>query len=248
MTTVSSVSWFIDSQEDVDFVREFIEGYHFNVQLAFYERKHVDDWLESFIDFPVEYISSVHLPKGLSLDDYNDSSGVVERMRQILKVNRFVVHPWASDLEEIVRYVDDLEEYTLCLENFAPKNKQGSPMMLLAQFGKYFMGKHVGLCVDFSHLGAELGNYTFVKGLLPFTKMLHISDKVGRQSHCPMFRAQADVRALHLLGQIMNVKELTVEEAVLEYGKQNKKELCKHIFWLVEFVTRKRKRWRKKDG
>jgi len=34
-----SISWFVQEKSDVEFVRNFVEGYKFNVELAFYELK-----------------------------------------------------------------------------------------------------------------------------------------------------------------------------------------------------------------
>lgn len=235
-----SIGWSIHSQEDVEFVREFIDGYKFDVQLGFFSREDIDLWLDSFLSFPIEHVSAVHLPKGLELDDFTSESGVVHRLSAILGARRFVVHPWSPELPAIVEYVDSLEKFVLCLENFGAKNKDGNPFTLLAQYGKYLTGDYIGLCLDFSHLGVELAQYPIIRGLLPYTKMLHVSDRIGKHVHCPLFRPNAGVNGVHLLAQIMSVKNLRIQEVVLEYDRQYQRELCKHIFWLVEFVTRKR--------
>jgi len=243
MKVISSISWFVASVKDVEFIREFIEAYHFNVQVGFYEKKDLA-LVERFIDFPTEYISSVHLPKGLNLGDYKHSNGIVSTLRSTFGVDLFVVHPWADDLDKIVDFVNEAEQFCLCLEIFpSRKRRQGSPFQLLADYGRILKEDYVGLCADFSHIDDELTGYTFLKGLLPYTKMIHASSRIGRVGHVPLFKKNSVINGVNLLGQLLDVKDLKVREIVLEYNKEYHKDLTKHIFWLVEWVNRKRKRW-----
>lgn len=239
-----SISWFVQEKSDVEFVRNFIEGYKFNVELAFYELKDLD-LVDGLLDIPSEYISSIHLPNGLTHKDYTDEAGIVKNLANMFEVDLFVVHPWAPDLMAIADAVVEEERYCLCLEAFrSKKTGQGNPFRLLADFGKHFQTDWMGLCIDFSHLPDELSKYGVIKHLLPYTKMVHASGRVaGKQEHVPIFLHGAEMNAASVIGQMLAIKELRVREVVLEYMKQYKEYLVRNIFWLNGSIRDKRRKW-----
>ena len=240
-----SISWFISSKEDVEFVKEYIKSYKFNVELAFYELKDLD-FVGDLLDVDTKYISSIHLPKGLTYDDYFNNMGVVRELRKTFDVDLFVVHPWSDDLDRICnRLIEGEESYCLCLEGFRSKKEgRGNVFRLLADFGKYIQTGWVGLCLDFSHLDAEMCNWNVVKNLLPYTKMIHASCKIGKQQHAPIFPIRGEwINAVSLIGSILSVEDLKVQEIVLEYMKPYKESLVKHSFWLHSYIQEKRRRW-----
>lgn len=239
-----SISWFIADKEDVDFVVEFTKGYKFNVELGFYELKDLD-LLNDLLDVPSEYISSIHLPKGLTHRDYIDDKGIVKNLAETFDVDMFVVHPWATDLFAIAASVVEMEEYCLCLETFrSKKTGQGNPFRLLADFGKHFQTDWMGLCLDFSHLAPELCHFNVLKYWLPYTKVIHASGCAdGKQQHVPIFLHGSEINAVSVIGQTLAVKNLKVREIVLEYMKQYKEYLVRNIFWLNSSIQEKRRKW-----
>lgn len=241
MTIKASISWFVESQTDVDFIKSLIEEFKVNVQLAFYSRKSVE-WANSFLGCSDERITSIHLPKGMELVDYKEG-GVVETLRHAFNVDLFVVHPWAHDLDAIVKYVAEKGEFCLCLENFASKSSKGSPFRLLANYGKLLKTENLGLCIDLSHLNPSLCNHDFIRGVLPYTKMIHASNQLGKAKHLPIFRSNSDINALNLIGQLLSVKELKVREIVIEYMKEYQKDTVKHVMHVSRWIAEKRKRW-----
>lgn len=244
-----SISWFISSKEDVEFVKEYIKSYKFNVELAFYELKDLD-FVDDLLDIDETYISSIHLPKGLVYSDYINEGGIVKNLASRFDVDLFVVHPWLEDLERVAKRLIDEERYCLCLEAFRARKQQvkGNPFYLLANFGKYFQSDWVGLCLDFSHLDAELCNWKIVKNFLPYAKMIHASCRIGKQQHTPVFPIRGEwINAVSLIGQILSIKDLKIREIVLEYMKQYKENLVKHSFWLQSYVQEKRRRWGTKE-
>jgi len=236
-----SISWFVQSKEDVEVIKEFAEWYKVSIQLAFYERKDLE-----FVKYCTDYsnrISSIHLPKGLTKRDYQEG-GIVAELALKFDVDLFVVHPWADDLDKIVDSIVEQERFTLCLETFRINRKGGrNPIDLLAHYGRQFLTPYVGLCVDFSHLDTEVCNYPFIKGLIPYTKMIHLSDRVKKAQHLPLYRQNSDYNAAGLIGQILILPNLPVREIVLEYMKEYKPPLTKHIFSLTELIQRKRRRF-----
>jgi len=239
-----SISWFVADKKDVEFVVEFTKGYKFNVELAFYELKDLD-LVNALLDVPSEYVSSIHLPKGLTHKDYVDETGIVKNLAKVFEVDLFVVHPWASDLMAIADSVVDEEQYCLCLESFRSKRTgQGNPFRLLADFGRHFQTDWMGLCIDFSHLASELCHFNVLKYWLPYTKMIHASGCVpGKQEHVPVFLHGSAINAVSVVGQTLAIKDLKVREIVLEYMKQYKSYLVKNIFWLNSAIKEKRRRW-----
>jgi len=244
-----SISWFISSKEDVEFVKEYIKSFKFNVELAFYELKDLD-FVNDLLDIPTEYISSIHLPKGLVYSDYAFEDGIVKSLKRTFDVDLFVVHPWLDDLDRVCNRLREGEAgYCLCLEVFPSKKLgQGNAFRLLADFGKFCQTDWVGLCLDFSHLDTEMCNWTIIKNFLPYTKMIHASCRIEKQQHTPVFPIRGEwINAVSLIGSILSIKDLKVREIVLEYMKQYKKSLVKHSFWLQSYIQEKRRRWGTKE-
>jgi hypothetical protein len=233
-----SVSWFVKNQKDADIVKEFTIDLGINVQLAFYERRDADNWMFKLAECS-SCVSSIHLPKGLNISDYH-KDGIVGELVSIYGTKRFVVHPWSRDLPYIVDMVRD-NKWLLNLECFSRKGA-GNPFLLLAQYGEEFLEDHVGLCVDFSHLESELANPTFVKGLLPYTKMLHVSNRLGKQQHLPVFVQTADTNAHQILAQVLEVPKFPVQDIVLEYMPDYHDRLGKQYYWLDSYIQQKRRK------
>jgi hypothetical protein len=241
---IPSVGWFISDEDDIEIVNEFADGLGQYVHASFYEWHDLFTWWEYLM--PVCHkINSIHLPNNLTLKDYK-VGGIVPKLQDRLGVNMFTVHPWADDLNDILVEVLN-QNYSLCLENFPCKSKKsqnGNLFNLLARFGRYMlMSDRVGLTLDLSHMDDEIANYTVVKSVLPYTRIIHMSCRVGKVQHLPIFRQHSDVNARNLVGQVLNINPLPVHEIVLEYDKQYRKDLVKHIFWLKDLIQAKRRRF-----
>jgi hypothetical protein len=234
-----SISWFVREQKDADIVKEFAIDLGYNVQLAFYERLDAEKWMWKLAECSPA-VSSIHLPKGLELDDYN-ANGLVKELSDIYDTKRFVVHPWSKDLFEIAEFVR-MAEWTLSFECFSRKGS-ANPFLLLARFGDQLIEDHLGLCVDFSHLENDLATIGFIKGLLPYTKMLHVSNRLGKQQHLPLFMQTADTNAHRILSQILLVPEFPVKDIVLEFMPEYKDKLGKQYIWLNSYVQQKRRKF-----
>jgi hypothetical protein len=241
---VSSVGWFVETAEDTEFIRYMTRTMNVFVHLSFYERHTIDESAQ-FLDCR-EYINSVHLPNELSVSDFK-AGGVVQQVSEFLDVKLFNIHPWCPDLVEIIEEVLTNHDYTLCLETFKLKtDKIGNVMRQLAQFGGYMLrSDRIGLTLDLTHLEPEVMNYTFVRGVLPFVKIIHMSQTVGKKKHQPIFTGvqSENASARRVVGSILSLREFPVQEIVLEYEKEFKRMLYKHSQWLTNFIIQKRRKF-----
>lgn len=244
MKPIPSMGWFIESMEDVETVNSFADGYGQFVHLSFYDWAHLFSYWEYCM--PISHmVNSIHLSNNLTLKDYK-KGGIVPKLQDRLGVQMFTVHPWADDLDSIVQEVLNNQTYSLCLENFpCKKSKDGNLFMLLARFGRYMlMSDRIGLTLDLSHMDDDIANYTVVKSVLPYTRIIHMSCRIKKSGHLPIFKQYSDVNARNLVGQVLNINPLPVQEIVLEYNKEYKKDLVKHIFWLKNLIQAKRRRFK----
>jgi len=236
-----SVSWFVSSDKDVEVIKGLTSGYKVNVQLAFYEKKDLV-FTEKCIPHK-NRISSIHLPKHLTRQDYLEG-GIVDNLRQQFDVDFFVVHPWADDLDRIVDVVVEREMYCLCLETFKVSKKGGrNALDLLAMYGRQFITPFVGMCVDFSHIETSVLSVEFLKGLLPYTKMIHLSTRREGVQHLPVDLKKTDFHAPTLITELLKSKNNPIREVVLEYAKEYYKTQIRDIFWLNDAIIRLRRRF-----
>lgn len=235
---VPSVGIFISDEKDVTYLKEATQNLGLNVHLSFYEIRLYDKYKFACADV-AKNITSIHLPNGLAVSEYS-KNGLVGEARGLFNVDLFNVHPWSRDLSTIVSIVKQ-EGYTLCLEVF--RKGQGSPFWLLETFGEELRQDHLGLCMDFSHLELELANYSFLKNMLPYTKMIHASNRMKNKQHLPVFHQGCDTNAQGYVSQLLDVKDLFVREIVLEYMPEYRDKFVKQFAWLNTIILQKRRRY-----
>jgi len=239
---IPSVGWFIEDESDVEYVHNMTLSWGVNVHLSFYSLESIKT-LAQFVDC-ADFINSIHLPNGLTVKDF-ERGGVVHMAHTMLGVNLFNIHPWNPDLQSIVEEVIDQNEYELCLETFKLRtDKIGNPMRQLAQYGRYMLESDmIGLTVDLTHIEPEVCNYTFVRSLLPFTKIIHMSETIDGKKHQPIFTGptgNSNVR--NIVGMCLDIPQLPVREFVLEYDREFRGKLFKHHQWLKNLIFEKRRR------
>ena len=233
------VGWFVGEDKDIDIVEGFV-GMGINVQLSFYKREHAEKymWNPRLLDCR-EHINVIHLPNGLTTKDY-ESDRMVGVLCKIYEVDLFVVHPWATEDLADIAYLAKEGGFTVCFETF---NKgKSSPFRLLAQFGDEFTEDHLGLCLDFSHLPVDLVTASFITGLIPYTKMWHVSNKKGKDQHLPVFVQDADTNVHRVMSSVLTVPDFPVREIVLEYMREYEAKLVKNYWWLNTYVVNKRRK------
>lgn len=239
-----SIGYFIESPEDFDFV-ETVTAAGFYCHVSFYERECMEKLFEGCLPF-VDKINSVHLCKDLHLSDFK-KGGLVYEVHQVLQAKYYNLHPWADGLEEIIKEVIENADYTLCLENFGLKHGRykGNPIFLLTYYGRYMLeSEKIRLTIDLSHLDTDVANYTFVKSLLPWSKLMHVSSRVGEAKHQHIFVENPDVNSRLIVSRVLDLPESYIDEYVLEYmkGGVQRKQSLKHAAWLRDFVHAKRRK------
>lgn len=235
----TSVGWFVGDDEDIKTVEGFY-GMGMNIQLSFYKKEHAEKymWNERLIACS-KNINVIHLPNGLTASDYT-KDGMVGKLRFLYGVHLFVVHPWDTEGLADIAYQAQKDDFTVCFETF--QKGKASPFRLLAQFGDEFIEPHLGLCVDFSHLPTDLVTASFVAGLLPYTKMWHLSNKRGKEQHLPVFVQDADTNVHRVISNVLTIPDFPVQEIVLEYMREYEPKLAKNYFWLNTYVINKRRK------
>jgi len=240
-----SVGVFVKDEADVQFVKSVIDSYDFNVHLSFHARNDLD-LAPSLIGDYEDNITSIHLPNGLGALDFRPD-GVVTNLSEMFNVDLFVIHPWIYEMDEVVETVVNNGLYTLCLENFPAKSRKrnslADPVYAVGKYGKYLEGDFLGLCIDFSHLDTGVSNYTFLRSFIPYTKILHVSSRLGKAQHLPIFKRTEEINPNRLLSKLFTVPDLKIREVVLEYMAVYRKNLIKDQFWLIQYMQQKRKKF-----
>lgn len=236
-------SWWIASENDCEILKEFAIGYDANVQVSFYTRELAEEWLPNLLDIPKGKVGSIHLPKGLLPVDY-EKGGLVDTLVEAFDVQSVVVHPWCVELPEIVSIVQERKKYVLNLEVFAWKDLNGkaSPFTLIEKFGNAMREDWIGLCMDSSHLVPELITFSFFKALIPYTKMYHLSGKLGDKQHMPITKKELDAPIQTIISRLLDLK-VVPPVWILEYMPEYYNDLKKNYFWLRDLITSKRRKY-----
>jgi len=237
------IGQFIDSERDVEIAKEFAIGYQAYVQLGFYSRGSFEKWMPSLLDIPRGQVSVVHLPKGLLPFDFEEG-GAVDTMMEAFGAKAAVLHPWCNELDEIVRLVRLKERYSLNLELFSWKDLNGkaSPFTLIEKYGEQLREPWLGLTVDFSHLVSELVSFSFFKALIPYTKVYHISGRMGDSQHLPILKQGLEPPVQPILTRLLEQKRVP-EHFILEYMPEYYLDLKKHYFMFKDTINSKRRKY-----
>lgn len=239
---VASAHWHIRDEKDVDFIKDITDSYDKYAQPAFYLKGELG-LIDGLLDADHTKLSSMYLPIDTSVEDFS-AVGFVTSAYDLFGIKRFVLDAESSDLNKIIEtLVENPKEYKVCIKNSFLNRGQASLLSLLSNFGKLFEQESFGLALDISHLETGLGNFDFVEGLLPYTKMIMSSGRLKKAVNLPMFHHNYDINPIHVLSRVLKVKKLEVEEVCLQYSVEYKQQLMKHLFWTAEYIVSQRGRW-----
>jgi len=181
-------------------------------------------------------VKTVHLPLDTLKRPFKDIFDLMGILHSTILCNKFIIHPNKGILEFIEEFVNWSETVTLCIENFQYRKKKTlrNPIEIITKCVETGSDK-IKMCFDTSHVEAIWFDGSIMTSLLKHIKVIHLSNRIGKQSHLPFNIQNGD---LNLVGFVHELKKRYKWEGliVLEYLQDYQYKLNKNLEYLKRLV------------
>ena len=215
------------------------------IQLALYKYEHYIEIKEKiFKEISQDHIhvKAVHMPLDFLRHEPSLMFDMIKEIRDEVGAFKFIVHPNKGIRKFLSLFlVEDIWDVQLCIENFQWRKKKElrNPLkiieymwhMKLSDILSNTPGDLFAMCLDTSHIDDVWFDYQMLSHLLPYTSVIHLSNRQGRNQHLPFNISNGD---LNLIAFVKNLKKLHnwSGDIVLEYMPEYRHKLisnCKYI-------------------
>ncbi len=185
-----------------------------SIQLALYKYElYVEQKKEIFkaVSESHTHVKVVHMPLDFLRQDAWPMFEMIKELRDEVGCCTFIVHPNKGIKEFISRFLhENVKGVTLCIENFPWRKKKElrNPLKMIEFIGLLreshdLISSRIRLCLDTSHTDDIWFEYQLMYFLLPYTDVIHLSNREGRNQHLPFNSGKGD---LNLVGFVKDLK------------------------------------------
>lgn len=158
------------------------------------------------------HIHVVHMPLDFLRHEPQLMFDMIKELRDEIGCCNFVVHPNKLIKQFLPAFLDQrLMDVTLCIENFQWRKKKElrNPLKMiefinLMKEDYEYVDRRLRLCLDTSHTDDIWFEYQLMYFLLPYTNVIHLSNREGRNQHMPFNSGKGD---LNLVGFVKDLKK-----------------------------------------
>ena len=136
---------------------------------------------------------------------------MTKELRDELGCCNYIVHPNKGIKQFLSNFLEQhMMDVTLCIENFPWKKKKElrNPLKIIEYIGllkeEYeYVDRRLKLCLDTSHTDDIWFEYQLMYFLLPYTNVIHLSNRIGKKQHQPFNITNGD---LNLVAFVKDLK------------------------------------------
>ena len=187
------------------------------------------------------HVHVVHMPLDFLRQDRLLIFDMIKEIRDEIGCCEFVVHPNKLIKQFLPAFLDQhLMDITLCIENFQFRKKKElrNPLKALEYINLLkedyeYVDRRLRLCFDTSHADDIWFEYQLMYYILPYTNIIHLSNREGRNQHLPFNTGKGD---LNLVGFVKDLKKRYDWSGtiVLEYMPEHRHKLYQN----AEYIKR----------
>lgn len=159
------------------------------------------------------HVKIAHMPLDFLRHDPHLMFNMIKELRDELGVFKFVVHPNKGIKQFITHFRDeDIWDVRLCIENFQWRKKKElrNPLKIIEFMSNIHASNllqgipnTLSLCIDTSHTDDIWFEHQLMSFILPYTEVIHLSNREGRKQHLPFNTGKGD---LNLVGFVKDLK------------------------------------------
>ena len=180
-------------------------------------------------------VKVVHMPLDFLRQPPELMFDMIRELRDEVGCCTYIVHPNKGIKSFLPHFLEQhMMDVTLCIENFPWKKKKElrNPLKMIEYIGllkeEYeYVDRRLRLCLDTSHTDIIWFEYQLMYFLLPYTNVIHLSNRIGKKQHLPFNISDGD------LNLVAFVKDLRGRyswsgDIVLEYMPEWRYKLAKN--------------------
>ncbi len=157
------------------------------------------------------HVKVVHMPLDFLRHDPWSMFEMIKELRNEVGCCTYVVHPNKGINSFLTHFLEQhMMDVTLCIENFPWRKKKElrNPLKMIEMIGLLkedyeYVDRRLRLCLDTSHTDDIWFEYQLMYFLLPYTDVIHLSNRTGRSQHLPFNTVKGD---LNLVGFVKDLK------------------------------------------
>lgn len=213
------------------------ENYNLPIQLSLYKYQlylENKDIIFEAIKNNKYKLNAVHLPVDSTKIGIEQLFSMIDFFTYALKCKTFVTHP-NKGIEYIISLFSlSKKNSNLCVETFAyRKKKQIRSPLDICDF--CIKNKNVWMTLDTTHIEEIWFDEKILRFLLKYTKVIHLSNRIGRSQHLPFNIQNGD---LNLIKFVNDLKRFDWSgDLVLEYMPDYMNDLLKGLQYLQKLIT-----------
>ena len=201
------------------------------------------------------HVKAVHMPLDFLRQEPSLMFDMIKEIRDEVGAFKFIVHPNKGIKKFLALFLDeDIWDVQLCIENFQwRKRKELRNPIKIIEYMWYLRssallantpGNLIKMCLDTSHTDDVWFDYQMLSYILPYTSVIHLSNRQGRNQHLPFNTSNGD---LNLIGFVKNLKRLHKwsGDIVLEYMPEYRHKLTRNCEYIKQLLYGSAKKYNK---
>jgi len=190
------------------------------------------------------HVNVVHMPLDFLRHSSSLMFNMIKELRDEVGAFKFIVHPNKNIKQFLVDFMEeDIWDVMLCIENFPWRSRKElrTPLQIIEfinvlQKSSILTGLHpelFSMCLDTSHTDDIWFDHKILLHLLPYTSVIHLSNRKGKKQHLPFNINKGD---LNLVSFIKKLKRMYNWDGdiVLEYMPEYRHKLYRN----AEYIKR----------
>ncbi len=157
------------------------------------------------------HVRVVHMPLDFLRHDPQLMFDMIKELRDEVGCYTYVVHPNKLIKQFLLAFLKQhMMDVTLCIENFQWRKKKElrNPLKMIEYINLMkeeheYVDRRLRLCLDTSHTDEIWFEYQLMYFLLPYTEVIHLSNREGKKQHLPFNTGKGD---LNLVGFVKDLK------------------------------------------
>jgi hypothetical protein len=184
-----------------------------NIQLALYKYELYEQQKKKIfkaVSRSHTHVQVVHMPLDFLRHDASLMFDMIKELHDEVGAFQFIVHPNKGIKKFLQFFIEQqIQDVRLCVENFPWRKKKElrNPLKMIEYINVletiYEREANIDLCLDTSHTDVIWFEYQLMYFLLPYTTVIHLSNREGRNQHLPFNTGKGD---LNLVGFVKDLK------------------------------------------
>jgi len=195
------------------------------------------------------HVQIAHMPLDFLRHDPKLMIDMIKELRDEVGAFKFIVHPNKGITNFLGHFLgEDIWDVQLCIENFPWRKKKElrNPLKIIESMYNFRCGSLLSntpgdllkMCLDTSHTDIIYFDYQLMSYILPYTSVIHLSNREGRNQHLPFNTWKGDLNLVGFVKELKNRYKWS-GDFVLEYMPEYRHKLHQNVKYIKKLLGQK---------